>query len=441
MLAIKGFSRLSKKEKIEMVSQFTSNPKAFIQEIHSFDHPDKSIQEKLDSFSENTLTNFTLPYGVVPNLVINGKMYNVPVVIEESSVVAAAASAAGFWQSRGGFKARVLNSIKSGQVHFTWKEDRYRLFGHFEAIKEQVKNGLEPLTKNMTSRGGGLKTVELIDYSDVLDDYYQLSLKFDTVDSMGANFINSCLEEAANQLKSYAIQKMGVSAESIEIIMSILSNYTPECVVRVELSCPYGDLENVDENLSGKDFAMKFEKAVRIAELDVFRAVTHNKGILNGIDAVILSTGNDFRAVEAAAHAYAAKDGKYQSLSHVRLTEEEFHFYMEIPLAAGSVGGLTSLHPLAKWSFDILGNPNAGELMMIVACVGLANNFAAVKSLITKGIQTGHMKMHLTNMLNTLEANETEKKEAINYFTNKTVSFSRLNEFIDNLRKNNSEGK
>jgi hydroxymethylglutaryl-CoA reductase len=441
MKAILGFSRLSKQQKMEIVSQLTSSPSTFKNDFLTFNHPDASIQEKLDSFSENTLTNFPLPYGVVPNVLINNKLYMVPVVIEESSVVAAAAAAAGFWKNNGGFRAKLINSVKNGQVHFIWNKENQLLFDHFDSIKNHILKSLDPLTLNMRARGGGIKSIELINRTEDLAGYFQLFFKFDTVDSMGANFINSCLEEAARQLEEYVHEKMGIDNGGIEILMSILSNYTPECTLRVELSCSFDDLNSLDENLSGKEFAEKFKKAVYLAEIDTFRAVTHNKGIFNGIDAVVLATGNDFRAIEAGAHAYASKDGKYKSLSHVYLGENEFHFFLELPLALGTVGGLTSLHPIAKWSFDILGNPDAEELMMIVASIGLASNFSAVKSLITKGIQSGHMKMHLSNMLISLNVTKYEKDLAINHFANKVVSFSNLTDFINELRKSNVEGK
>ena len=167
-----------------------------------------------------------------------------------------------------------------------------------------------------------------------------------------------------------------------------------------------------------------------MAALSVDRAVTHNKGIMNGVDAVIVATGNDFRAVEACAHAYAARDGQYTSLSQAWVENDEFYFSMEIPMAVGTVGGLTRLHPLAALSMELLGNPSAGQLMEIAACVGLAQNFSAVRSLITSGIQRGHMKMHLGNILRTLGATEKQEQAAKEYFSDKTVSFRAVEEFL-----------
>jgi hydroxymethylglutaryl-CoA reductase len=221
-----------------------------------------------------------------------------------------------------------------------------------------------------------------------------------------------------------------------QVIMSILSNYTPGCLVKTWVECDLRDLDNIDDKLTGEQFAKKFQLAVKIAEMDISRATTHNKGIFNGIDAVAIATGNDFRAIEAAGHTYAARSGKYKSLSTVDLKNGKFKFILELPLAMGTVGGLTNLHPLAKHSIDMLGNPSANELMMISAALGLANNFAAVRSLVTKGIQIGHMKMHLMNILNHFEATEEEKEKAVEYFMDHKVSFANVSEFITKLRKN-----
>ena len=191
----------------------------------------------------------------------------------------------------------------------------------------------------------------------------------------------------------------------------------------------------MDERLTGEEFALKFEKAVKIAQVDPYRATTHNKGIYNGIDAVAIATGNDFRAIEAAGHTYASRNGQYESLSWVEIEDDTFRFILEVPLAMGTVGGLTSLHPLAKQSLHLLGNPSAPELMMISSVMGMANNFSAVKSLTTKGIQAGHMKMHLFNILNHFKANDVEKSAAVEFFKDQKVSFASVGQYIDSIRK------
>ena len=187
--------------------------------------------------------------------------------------------------------------------------------------------------------------------------------------------------------------------------------------------------------MPAEDFANKFTQAVRIAKIDPYRATTHNKGIMNGIDSVVIATGNDFRAVESCAHTYAARNGSYASLSDAKVDGDMFHFWLDMPLALGTVGGLTSLHPLAKKSLELLGKPSASELMMIVASVGLAQNFAAVKSLVTTGIQQGHMKMHLSNIMMSLHATEEELATAREYFKDKVVSFTAAREYLAAIRK------
>ncbi len=217
--------------------------------------------------------------------------------------------------------------------------------------------------------------------------------------------------------------------------MSILSNYVPNCLVRAEVSCKVEEL--TDKKIENpQEFAEKFIRAVNIAEVEPFRAVTHNKGIMNGIDAVVLATGNDFRAVEAGVHAYASRNGRYSSLSHASIENGIFKFWIEVPLALGTVGGLTSLHPLVKFALELLEKPSAQELMQVVAVAGLAQNFAALRSLTTTGIQEGHMKMHLNNILNQYHATTEERHAVKNHFKDQVVSHSSAVAFIENLRKN-----
>ncbi len=435
---VSGFSKLSKRGKIGwLVENFFKNPEEVARELKSFWYGDEQKQKIFDEFSENTVTNFYMPYGLMPNVLINDKIYCVPMVIEESSVVAAASSAAKFWLDKGGFKTEVISTKKIGQVHFDWKGDIRKLYKFFPQFRERIFEETSYITCNMRKRGGGIVDIELLDLSHLEDNYYQIQMTFETCDSMGANFINSILEETARQLKIFVAEPSLFSEQErdLTIIMAILSNYTPECLVRATVECPVADLGTFDEGrISAELFAQKFEKALRIAYIDKYRATTHNKGIFNGIDAVVLATGNDFRAIEACGHAYASRTGEYRSLSFAEVKDGIFRFWLEIPLALGTVGGLTTLHPLAKRSLEMLGNPSAAELMQVIAAVGLAQNFAAVKSLVTTGIQKGHMKMHLMNILNHLEASEKEVKEAILYFKDRLVSFTAVREFLNLLR-------
>lgn len=435
MSTIKGFSKLSKNEKLQWIAHnFFKDAEKVEAEIQQFTHPDESLQKILDGFSENTIANFPMPYGIAPNFVINGKIYAVPMVIEESSVVAAASSAAKFWMERGGFHATVLTTKKIGQVHFTWNGDGSLLKSLFPTIKSKLIQDTKPLTARMEKRGGGILDIELLDFTSVESHYFQIRASFETCDSMGANFINSVLEQFAQTLSSYATQHDSLKQHELNIIMAILSNYTPDCLVRASVSCPVADLEGACKELSGEQFAEKFYKAVRIAEIDPYRATTHNKGIYNGIDAVVLATANDFRAIEACGHTYAAHKGQYASLSYCSIENDKFRFWLEVPMAVGTVGGLTKLHPLAKRSLQLLGNPSAEELMQVIAAVGLAQNFAALRSLITTGIQKGHMKMHLQNILNHLGAKANEIEASVDYFANKTVSYTDVRNYLDVLR-------
>ncbi len=435
--AVSGFSKLSKEEKINWIaSNHFSNATEAIQIIKKYWNSDAELQKLHDEFIENTITNFYLPLGVAPNFDINGKNYTIPFAVEESSVVAAASKSAKFWGSRGGFKTTVINTEKIGQVHFIYKGDQQKLLSFFNHIKSKFFTETESITKNMQKRGGGILDIVLKDKTAVLDNYYQLHATFNTKDSMGANFINSCLEQFAKTLKDEAQNFDGFTSEekNITVVMSILSNYVPNCVVRAEVSCEVAALtEKHIEN--PQEFAEKFVQAVRIAEIEPYRAVTHNKGIMNGIDAVVLATGNDFRAVEAGIHAYASRNGQYSSLSHAKIENGIFTFWMEIPLALGTVGGLTSLHPMVKIALEMLGKPSAQELMQIVAVAGLAQNFAALRSLTTTGIQQGHMKMHLMNILNQFKANDDERKQVAKYFEKNTVTHSAVVDYLAEIRK------
>ena len=434
---IAGFSKLSKEEKINWIAkEYFSSPDDAISILKKYWNSDEKLQKLHDEFIENTISNFYIPLGVAPNFLINGKYNSIPMAIEESSVVAAASKAAKFWSTRGGFKATVINTEKIGQVHFIFKGDVTKLTSFFAQTKTKFYTNTESITKNMQKRGGGILDIELRDKTNLLPNYYQLHATFETKDSMGANFINSCLEQFAKTLKEQAQLYPLFSQEEkdIEVVMSILSNYVPNCVVRAEVSCPVDDL--VEKHIENpKAFAERFIRAIQIAEVEPFRAVTHNKGIMNGIDAVVLATGNDFRAVEAGIHAYASRNGSYSSLSHATIENGIFTFWLEVPLALGTVGGLTSLHPLVKLSLEMLENPSAKELMQFVAVAGLAQNFAALRSLTTTGIQDGHMKMHLNNILNQFEANEEERLLIRKHFKHHVVSHSAVVEYIETLRR------
>ncbi|MFK5890251.1 MAG: hydroxymethylglutaryl-CoA reductase, degradative [Flavobacteriaceae bacterium] len=422
---ISGFSKLNKDQKIDWLdAHILTGHTDFKKIIHQYWNTEKRLQDLHDDFIENTISNFYLPYAVAPNFVINGKKYVIPMTIEESSVVAAAAMVAKFWSKRGGFKTKVISTVKVGQVHFMYEGAKADLEAYFKTIKPNLFKATSDITQNMQKRGGGIIDIVLCDKTVDIKNYYQLHVTFETADSMGANFINSCLEQIAQSFKK----------EGIKIVMSILSNYVPECLVRAEVSCKVTDLYKED----ALHYAQKFIEAVNIAQVEPYRAVTHNKGVMNGVDAVVIATGNDFRAIEAGVHAYASRSGKYKSLSFAEIKDGIFKFWIELPLAVGTVGGLTALHPLAKISLALLKNPSAKELMEIIAVAGLAQNFAALRALTTKGIQHGHMKMHFTNILNQLKTSPSEKETLKHFFKDKTITHRDVKEALENLRTSKS---
>ena len=425
-----GFSKLSRVEKIDWLNKnILDNSHQVKLILDKYLNSNKDIQAIHDSFSENSISNFYLPYSVSPNFLINDKIYTIPLVTEESSVVAALSNAAKFWFDKGGFKTEVKSFTKKGQIHFSFDGDK-NILGEFIKINEkEILKSTDIIAKNMKKRGGGISSIQLIDKTDELKSYFQLSVDFNTSDSMGANFINSCLESMSKKIKELSDEYFKKNNYGINIIMSILSNYTPDCIVESYAECDINDLVDI-ANIEPKEFAEKMKYAFDIAKVDISRAVTHNKGIMNGIDAILIATGNDFRAVEAGIHAYASSNSKYQSLSECSISGNKFRLSLKIPLSVGTVGGITDLHPLVKLSLQILDNPSSKDLMCIIASVGLAQNFAAVKSLITSGIQQGHMKMHLINLLIKNKANKDQIKRAKKYFLDKEINNSSVSKFI-----------
>ena len=435
---VEGFSKLSKQGKIDwLITEYLEGNQEYQQILQQYWNENPALQKLHEEFSENTISNFYMPYGIAPNFLIDGKLMALPMAVEESSVVAAASKSAKFWIERGGFKTTIINTEKLGHTHFIFKVEAHKLLHFFNfTLKKKLFEATQDITANMRNRGGGILDIKLIDKTSELENYYQLKASFDTVDSMGANFINSCLEQFGKTLKEEVAQSVDFSQaekDSLQIVMNILSNFTPDCIVRAEVSCKIDDLKD-DSGISNEEFAWKFKQAVTIAEIEPYRATTHNKGIMNGVDAVVIATGNDFRATEACAHAYASKSGKYKSLTHCTTDNGIFRFWIDLPISVGVVGGLTNLHPLVKFSLALLGKPSAQELMSILAVSGLAQNFAALRSLVTTGIQKGHMKMHLFNILNQFGATEEEKQYFVNYFKDKTVSHHEVISELNKLR-------
>jgi hydroxymethylglutaryl-CoA reductase len=435
---VSGFSKKTKEEKIEwLVSNHLQNDALASQVLKQYWNDDEQLQKLHDGFIENAISNYYLPFAIAPNFLINDELYSIPMVLEESSVVAASSNAAKFWLDKGGFKAEVISTVKNGQIHINFYGEDSLIQKFFSENKSQLLDSISAIEYSMKKRGGGLLDIELINSTKLLKGYYQLHCTFETKDAMGANFINTCLEEIAKTFEknSKNYSEFSHLNNYPEVVMSILSNYVPECLVRAEVRCPVSKMTT--NGIDGAIFATKFVRALKIAKAETRRAVTHNKGIMNGIDAVILATGNDFRSVEAGIHAYASRNGTYTSLTDATIENDIFIFSIEVPLAIGTVGGLTGIHPLVKFGLLLLQNPSAKKLMEIIAVAGLAQNFAALRSLVTTGIQKGHMKMHLANILNKLEATPSESEQALTYFEQKAISNNAVTSFLNQLRESN----
>jgi hydroxymethylglutaryl-CoA reductase len=429
MQTIQGFSKLNRSQKIAILQQQNPLFSNLAATLNNYLHP--SEQPLFDEISENTLSNYYLPFGVAPNFVVDGAVFHVPMVIEESSVVAAASKGARFWSTRGGFSTSIKSTLKTGQIHFEWGGDGALLQQQLPIIEKALRDATHPITQNMEKRGGGIVGMTIIRTGEADRGLWQLLVTFGTADSMGANFINSCLEAMRQPLEDILNRAPLKSSVNAQVIMCILSNYTPQCVVECTVECSVDELAEVSGAYSPIEFAQRFEKAVYITNHDVFRAATHNKGIFNGIDAVALATGNDFRAIEANGHVHASRNGRYSGLTRVAVSANTFKYTLEIPLSVGTVGGLTALHPMAKAAMQLLGAPNTRTLMSVMAAAGLSNNFMAVAALVTSGIQKGHMKMHLTNILRTLNASAEQIELAKTYFADKTVIYSAVQSFMD----------
>lgn len=336
--------------------------------------------DKIDGMAENAVGSFPLPLGIATNFVINGKEYLVPMAIEEPSVIAAASHAAKLAKSRGGFKASAESSIMRGQIQVTNLLDIKKAIHVISKSKESLLRTVNSISKNVKALDLKTRIVENeIDGTKML----ATELYVDCKDSMGANTINSMCELLGPQIEQKTSGK---------VILKILSNYATERIATSKATFK-------KEELGGNDIVDRILSAFAFAFSDTYRAVTHNKGIMNGIDAVSIATGQDFRAIEAAAHAYASRDGKYRSLTtFAKSSNGDLVGRIEIPLSVGIVGGISTVHPVARMSLKILGVKSASELACVIASAGLAQNLAAIRALSTEGIQKGHMKLHAKNI-------------------------------------------
>lgn len=336
--------------------------------------------ETADKFVENVLGTYGLPYGVALNVRVNGKDHVVPMVIEEPSVVAAASNAAKMVREGGGFTAEADPPVMIAQIQIRDVADAQAGVARILAHAEELVREANGAVGGLVARGGGARGVEA---RVLADDMIVAHVLVDCQDAMGANLVNSVAEVVADRVAQLAGGRVG---------LRILSNLADKRLVRVRCRIPASSLAT--EDMKGTDVIDGILNASRFAQLDPYRAATHNKGIMNGIDAVVIATGNDWRAVEAGAHAYAARSGRYQPLAVWCREGDVLVGAIELPMALGTVGGTLRVHPAARLSLRLLAVTDAQELAGIAAAVGLASNLAAVRALATDGIQRGHMGLH-----------------------------------------------
>ena len=372
----KKFYEMSLDERLSLVASKSNLTKNEISTVVNQPLP----FDKIDRMVENAVGSFSLPLGIATNFVINGKEYLVPMAIEEPSVIAAASHAAKLAKSSGGFKASAESSIMRGQIQVTNILDIKKAIQVISKNKESLLRTVNSISKNVKALDLRTRIVENeIDGTKML----AAELYVDCKDSMGANTINSMCELLGPEIEQKTSGK---------VILKILSNYATERIATSKATFK-------KEELGGTDIVDRILSAFAFAFSDTYRAVTHNKGIMNGIDAVSIATGQDFRAIEAAAHAYASRDGKYRSLTTFsKSSNGDLVGRIEIPLSVGIVGGISIVHPVARMGLKILGVKSASELTCVIASAGLAQNLAAIRALSTEGIQKGHMKLHAKNI-------------------------------------------
>ncbi|EGS82726.1 hydroxymethylglutaryl-CoA reductase, degradative [Staphylococcus aureus subsp. aureus 21235] len=381
----KNFRHLSRQQKLQQLidKQWLSEEQFNI----LLNHP-LIDEEVANSLIENVIAQGALPVGLLPNIIVDDKAYVVPMMVEEPSVVAAASYGAKLVNQTGGFKTVSSERIMIGQIVFDGVDDTEKLSADIKALEKQIHKIADEAYPSIKARGGGYQRIA----SDTFPEQQLLSLKVfvDTKDAMGANMLNTILEAITAFLKNEFPQS--------DILMSILSNHATASVVKVQGEIDVKDLARGER--TGEEVAKRMERASVLAQVDIHRAATHNKGVMNGIHAVVLATGNDTRGAEASAHAYASRDGQYRGIATWRYDQKRQRLIgtIEVPMTLAIVGGGTKVLPIAKASLELLNVDSAQELGHVVAAVGLAQNFAACRALVSEGIQQGHMSLQYKSL-------------------------------------------
>ena len=418
-----GFSKKSLQERLQILKDYH-----LLNEDNqtNLEHNHMLPLSTADQMSENVLATFALPYSFVPDVVVDEQVYQVPFVTEEPSVVAAASFAAKIIKRSGGFKTTIHNRQMIGQVALYQVANIEAAIKNIQNHKQELLELANQAHPSIVNRGGGARDLR-VEWLNDEAEFLVVYLTVDTQEAMGANILNTMLEALKTPLEELT---------GGESLMAILSNYATEALVTA--TCEI-DIRFLSRNKSEAiDIAKKIVLASQFAKQDPYRASTHNKGIFNGIDAVVLATGNDWRAIEAGAHAYASRNGSYQGLTTWSIKEATQTLCGEItlPLPIATKGGSIGLNPTVEVSFDLLKQPTAKELASIIASIGLAQNFAALKALVSTGIQHGHMKLQAKSLALLAGAKDTEIAPLVSQLiSEKHFSLKRAQEILENIRQ------
>ena len=417
-----GFSKKSYQERLELLkAQALLSP----ERQESLEQDEQMSVTVADQLSENVVGTFSLPYSLVPEVLVNGQEYTVPYVTEEPSVVAAASYASKIIKRAGGFTAQVHERQMIGQVALYQVADPELAQVKIVSKKAELLELANQAYPSIVKRGGGARDLH-VEQIKGETDFLVVYLHVDTQEAMGANMLNTMLE---------ALKPVLEELSQGQSLMGILSNYATDSLVTASCRIAFRYLSRQKDH--GREIAEKIALASQFAQSDPYRAATHNKGIFNGIDAILIATGNDWRAIEAGAHAFASRDGRYQGLSRwsLDMDTEELVGEMTLPMPVATKGGSIGLNPRVALSHELLGNPSAKELAQIIVSIGLAQNFAALKALVSTGIQQGHMKLQAKSLALLAGASESEVAPLVErLIADKTFNLETAQRYLENLR-------
>ena len=417
-----GFSKKSYRERLELLrAQALLSP----EKQRSLEQDEQMSVTVADQLSENVVGTFSLPYSIIPELLVNGQDYTVPYVTEEPSVVAAASYASKIIKRAGGFTAQVHERQMIGQVALYQVDDPELAQEKIVSKKAELLELANQAYPSIVKRGGGARDLH-VEQLKGETEFLVVYLHVDTQEAMGANMLNTMLE---------ALKPVLEELSQGQSLMGILSNYATDSLVTASCRIAFRYLSRQKDQ--GREIAEKLALASQFAQADPYRATTHNKGIFNGIDAILIATGNDWRAIEAGAHAFASRDGRYQGLSRWGLDtdSEELVGEMTLPMPVATKGGSIGLNPRVALSHELLGNPSAKELAQIIVSIGLAQNFAALKALVSTGIQQGHMKLQAKSLALLAGASESEVAPLVELLiADKTFNLETAQRYLENLR-------